>query len=57
MFKIEYEHNGRTITFDFIFQTAWAAGVKAREISNALHTNAYVYNIHTGVYVDYYWAD
>lgn len=57
MFKIEYEYNGRTMTFDFIFNTLWAASLKAREICNTLHTDVYVYNIHTGVYVDYYWAD
>ena len=57
MFKIQYEHNGRTMTFDFIFSTLSAASFMACRIRNALHTNVYVYNIHTGVCVDYYWAD
>lgn len=57
MFKIEYEHNGRTMTFDFIFHTLSAASFMARRIHNALHTDVYIYDIHTGVYMDYYWAD
>lgn len=57
MFKIEYEHNGRTMTFDFIFHTLSAASFMARRIRNALHTDVYIYDIHTGVYMDYYWAD
>ena len=57
MFKVEYEYNGRMMTFDFIFHSFWAASLKARDISNAFHTNAYVYNLHTGVYVAHYWGD
>lgn len=60
MFKIEYDmlvgNDVRTMTFDFIFHSAWAAGLKAREIRNALKVDVYVYNISTGEIIDYYWG-
>lgn len=60
MFKIEYDmligNDVRPMTFDFIFHSAWAAGLKASEIRNALHVNVYVYDISTGELVDYYWG-
>lgn len=57
MFKIEYEYNGHTRTYEFDFKSAWAANLKARELSNRLDINTHVYNLHTGVYVSHYWAN
>ena len=60
MFKIEYDmlvgNDVRPMTFDFIFYSAWAAGLKAREIRNALNVDVYVYNISTGEIIEYYWG-
>ena len=60
MFKIEYDmlvgNDVRPMTFDFIFHSAWAACLKAREIRNALKVDVYVYNISTGEIIDYYWG-
>lgn len=61
MFKIEYDipvgNRVRSFTFDFIFHSLWAAELKARDIRNDLHADAYIYNTETGEIVSYFWAD
>ena len=60
MFKIEYDMviDGtiKSFTFDFIFHSLWAAGLKARDIRDTKHVDVYVINTKTGEVVDYYWA-
>jgi len=57
MFKIEFNEGGRTMTFEFSFNTLWAASLKAREICNTYNVSAHVFDARNGVYVAHYWAD
>lgn len=56
MFKIQYNVGGLWYDYNFLFQTEWAANVKAHSLHDAMHIDIVIVEVKTNLVIAHYFT-